>query len=266
MTVTIAQEDWQKVLAEVIGTFFFFFIGIGSIAAAGTQNLGVLYVALAHGVGLAVAISALGHVSGAHFNPAVTIALAMVRKISPLLAVLYILGQLIGGIAACLALAAVLPEGIWRQFNLGTPTINTGILNVYQGMLLEAILTFFLVLAVFGTAIDARANRVAGFGIGLTVFVDILVGGPITGGVMNPARAFAPALVSGTWGSDHMVYWIGPIVGAIVAALLYTRVFLPTGDEPLISAPAITDRALEPPLSEPNLVDDRDIQRVADER
>ena len=105
MTVAIDQEDWKKVLAEVVGTFFFFFIGIGSVAMAG--NIGVLYVALGHGLALAIAISALGHISGAHFNPAVTIALAVARKISPLLALLYILGQIIGGVAACLALVMV---------------------------------------------------------------------------------------------------------------------------------------------------------------
>src|SRR5438128_389692 len=166
MTITIDQPDWQKVLAEVVGTFFFFFIGIGSIPASG--NFGILYVALAHGVALAIAISALGHISGGHFNPAVTISLAVARKISPLLALLYIFGQLIGGIAACLALAAILPSNI-PNFNLGTPAVDFRFINVYQAIFLEAILTFFLVTAVFGTAVDPRANRIAGFGIGLTV-------------------------------------------------------------------------------------------------
>src|SRR5437016_5819217 len=122
MTVAIDQEDWKKVLAEVVGTFFFFFIGIGSIAMAG--NVGVRYVALGHGVALAIAVSARCLLSGAHFNSAVRIALVLARKISPLLALLYLLGQLIGGVAACLALVMVLPADSWKSFSLGTPAVS----------------------------------------------------------------------------------------------------------------------------------------------
>lgn len=254
MTVAIDQEDWKKVLAEVVGTFFFFFIGIGSIAGASQSGTtGLLLVALAHGVALSVAITALGPVSGAHFNPAVTIALLVARKISPVLALLYILGQLIGGVAACLGLGLVLPRGIWEDFGLGTPGV--AMIGVGQAVLLEAVLTFFLVLAVFGTAVDARAPKIGGFGIGLTVFVDILVGGPFTGGVMNPARALAPAIVSGFWNDVWWIYWVGPIAGGIVAALLYVAIFLPREGDTLVAAPTVTDRPLEPPLSEPNLLD-----------
>ncbi len=252
MTVTIDQQDWQKVLAEVVGTFFFFFIGIGSIPAAG--NSGVLYVALAHGVALAIAISALGHISGGHFNPAVTIGLAVARKISPLLAILYILGQLIGGIAACLALVAVLPTNAWQSVQLGTPGVS--LITSGQAVTLEAILTFFLVLAVLGTAVDPRANRIAGFGIGLTIFVDILVAGPLTGAAMNPARAITPAIVSGYWNGDWWIYWVGPIIGAIVASILYMGIFMPRGDEPVVTAPQLPTQPLEPPMSEPGLLKD----------
>ncbi len=256
MTVTIEQDDWKKVLAEVVGTFFFFFLGIGSIAAARNMGVvGLLVVALAHGVGLSIAVSALGHVSGGHFNPAVTVGLLVARKISPLLAVLYILGQLIGGVAASLALVAVLPREIWSAFALGTPAVTEGF-TTGQALLLEAILTFFLLIAVFGTAVDGRAAKIGGFGIGLTVFVDILVGGPITGGVMNPARAITPAIVSGAWNGDWWIYWVGPLAGAIVAALLYYAFFLPKGDEPVIAAPQATDAPQEPPVSEPGLLNE----------
>src|SRR5437773_4507782 len=147
MTITIDQQDWRKVLAEVIGTFFFFFIGIGgaivvgNAALVGSQgvvasiaSLGTLYVALAHGVALAIAVSALGHISGGHFNPAVTIGLMIARKISPVLALLYILGQLLGGIAACLALVVILPQRVWDSpgFQLGTPAINSQIISTPQ--------------------------------------------------------------------------------------------------------------------------------------
>lgn len=266
MTITIDQQDWRKVLAEVVGTFFFFFIGIGGAIVVGSAPLtgsqGVLasfssfstfYVALAHGVALAIAISALGHISGAHFNPAVTIGLMLARKINPVLALLYIIGQLVGGVLACLALIAILPENIWSPAAIGTPAINSQVVTEWQAVLLEAILTFFLVIVVFGTAVDPRANKVAGFGIGLTVFVDILMGGPLSGGVMNPARALAPALVSGNW-NNWWIWWVGPLAGAIVGSIIYSYIFLPRGDEPVIAAPTITDEPLEPPLSEPGMI------------
>ncbi|MDQ5825119.1 MAG: aquaporin [Chloroflexota bacterium] len=256
MTVAIDQEDWKKVLAEVVGTFFFFFIGIGSIAGASQAGAtGLLIVALAHGLALSIAITALGPISGAHFNPAVTISLLVARKISPVLALLYILGQLIGGVAACLVLGMVLPRSVWEAFSLGTPGVAT--IGMGQAVLLEAVLTFFLVLAVFGTAVDARAPKIGGFGIGLTVFVDILVGGPFTGGVMNPARAITPAIVSGAWNDAWWIYWVGPILGGIVAALLYKTIFLPREGDTVVTAPTVTDQPLEPPFSEPNLLDNR---------
>jgi MIP family channel proteins len=256
MTVTIAQDDWKKVLAEVVGTFFFFFIGIGAVAWLPRQEipaLNIFFVAIAHGLALSLAISALGHVSGGHFNPAVTIGLAVGRKISPVLSVLYILGQLVGGVLASLAVAVVMSNTVVAN---GTPAVDVNSINIGQAILLEGILTFFLLLAVFGTAVDPRAPKVGGFGIGLTVFVGILVAAPLTGGAFNPARALAPAIVSGKFGADWYVYWVGPILGAVVAALLYNWVFMPRPEEPVVSAPAITDQPLEPPLSEPGLLKD----------
>lgn len=254
MTVAIDQEDWKKVLAELVGTFFFFFVGIGSIAgAAQSGTVGLLVIALAHGLALAIAITVFGPISGGHFNPAVTISLMVARKISPVLSLLYILGQLVGGVAACLVLVMVLPRGIWESFDLGTPGV--AVIGMGQAVLLEAVMTFFLVLAVFGTAVDARAPKIGGFGIGLTVFVDILVGGPFTGGVMNPARAISPAIVSGLWNDAWWIYWVGPIVGGIAAALLYRYIFLPREGDTVVTAPTVSDGPQEPPFSQPNLLD-----------
>src|SRR5438132_12030976 len=136
MTITRDQQDWRKVLAEIVGTFFFFFIGIGGVLVVGNQAgaLGILYVALAHGVALALAISALGHISGGHFNPAVTIGLMVGRKIDIFLAFFYILGQIVGGVAACLALVVVLPYNIWNAGALGTPAVNTNVINIGQAI------------------------------------------------------------------------------------------------------------------------------------
>jgi MIP family channel proteins len=233
----VIQRDWPRLVAELVGTFFFFFIGIGAVLSVqqvmGSKDGGLnnLYVALAHGVALAIAISALGYISGGHFNPAVTIGLAVARKIDPLLGVLYIVAQIIGGVLAAAALRWMLPTGIWQPVNLGTPAINSTVVDVTMAIIMEVILTFFLVTAVLFTAVDARAPKIAGFGIGLTVFVGILVGGPISGGVMNPARALCPAIVSGDF-TDWYVWWIGPIIGGIIAALMWMFVFTNRGVEP----------------------------------
>lgn len=217
--------------------------------------VGLLVVGLAHGLALSIAVTALGPISGGHFNPAVSIGLMVAKKISPALTALYILGQIVGGVAASLGLVLILPRSVWQSFQLGTPSVTKGYTSL-QALLLEAILTFFLVLAVFGTAVDTRAPKIGGFGIGLTVFVDILVGGTITGAAMNPARAITPAIVSGYWNGDWWIYWVGPIIGGIVAALLYSAIFLPHEGDQVVAAPTITDSSMEPPFSEPNLLSD----------
>ena len=278
MTVTLAigRGDWQKVLAELIGTFFFLLFGIGAIPAAlltgsaespAALNTGFLYIALAHGLALAVAISTLGHISGGHFNPAVTAGMLVAGRITPLLALLYLLAQLVGGIGSCLALVYLLPRNVWEQFGLGTPAIDPAATG--QGIFLEAILTFFLVLVVFGTAVDRRAAALGGFAIGLAMTLGIMIAGPLGLGVMNPARAFAPAVVAGLWGSSQLVFWVGPLIGGIAAGLLYNFVFLRDTDgaisgEELMEAEMAGGHALNPPLSEPNLVDESAFVRTAE--
>jgi aquaporin Z len=266
MTVTfsVTREDWQKVLAELIGTFFFFLFGIGAIPAAlltgsaqspAAFNTGFLYIALAHGLALAVAISTLGHISGGHFNPAVTAGVLVSGRITPLLAILYVLAQIVGGIGACLALVYILPRNVWEQFGLGTPDLSSS--ATAEGIFIEALLTFFLVLVVFGTAVDRRSANIGGFGIGLAVALGIMIAGPLGAGVMNPARAFAPAVVSGLWGTSQFVFWIGPLIGGIAAGLLYNFVFLRDTEQALVEEEFIEEGlALNPPFSEPNLVDE----------
>jgi MIP family channel proteins len=258
VTITIDPQEWRKVLAEIVGTFVFFFIGIGAglVVGSGAGALGTLYVALAHGFALALAISALGHISGGHFNPAVTIGLALTGKIGPVLALFYIVGQIVGGLLACLAIMGLLGEKVWGgAAHVGAPSINPDptVITVWGAIGLEAVLTFFLLLGVFGTAVDSRAPQIGGFGIGLVVFVDILVGGPLSGGVMNPARALAPEIVSGYW-NDWYVWWIGPILGAIVAALVYQFVWMPRADQPSVSVPPAPGEPSEPPATEPGLI------------
>ena len=222
-----ATPIWRPVIAELVGTFAFFFIGAGAIVTNQLTNgqVGLLGIALAHGLALAVMISVFGATSGGHFNPAVTVGFLVTRRIAPLLGLLYIVAQLVGGTLAGLLLRVVFPVATWQAAKLGTPMLAPNI-SFGTGVVIEAVLTFFLLLAVFGTAVDPRAPKIAGFGIGLTVLFDILFGGPLTGASMNPARTFGPALAGGFWEND-LVYWIGPLIGAIVAALLYEYVILP---------------------------------------
>lgn len=212
-------------VAEAVGTFLFFFVGAGSVAltAADGGGGGLVGVALAHGLALAVLVSAFGAISGAHFNPAVTVAVRLAGRIEWSHAVLYVLAQLAGALAAGFTLLLVLPGALADATRVGTPALGPGI-SVVGGIAIEAILTVVLVLTVFGTAIDRRAPKLGGMAIGLAVAADILMGGPLTGAAMNPARWFGPAVASGTY-ADWYVWWIGPLIGAIVAAVLYRYVF-----------------------------------------
>ena len=214
----MGQPLISKLAAEFIGTFALIFMGVGAVIVGST----IVGVSLAHGLTIAIMATALGAVSGGQFNPAVTIGLWATRRMPSLDAVAYILVQLLGGIAAALVLKSAFPATLTDVAN-GVPDI-TGI-TFFQGVIIEAVLTFFLVLAIFGTAIDKRAPKVGGFAIGLMITVDILAAGRLTGAAMNPARALGPEVAFGQF--DHaLVYWIGPIIGAVLAALIYHYLFL----------------------------------------
>jgi MIP family channel proteins len=227
------SERWQEqLIAEFLGTFALVFIGAGAVVMAGTAGSGLVGVALAHGVVLAVMVSVLAHISGAHFNPAVTLGVWVARKIDTPRALLYIATQLVAGIVAALVLRWVLPEQLWNPggagASLGNTTVNAGLgMTETRAVFLEAILTFFLVIAVFGTAVDDRGPfvKTAGLTIGLVLIFDILMGGPLTGASMNPARSLGPAVATGDF-TGIWVYFAGPIAGGVIAAGLYWFVFL----------------------------------------
>lgn len=210
--------------AEALGTFLFFFVGMGAVVMGqhtGDGGGGLLGVALAHGLALAVLVSALGAVSGGHFNPAVTFGVFLAGRIGAGLAGLYVLVQLAAAVIAALALRVVFPESSWGT--LGTPALAEGITPV-AGIVVEAILTVLLLIAVFGTAIDPRGPKIGGLAIGLAVAADILMGGPLTGGAMNPARWFGPAVAAAEF-DNWYVWWIGPLIGAALAALAFRWAF-----------------------------------------
>jgi MIP family channel proteins len=217
----------RPLVAEFVGTALFVFLGVSSIvvSAATNSSVGTLTVSLAHGVGMAIIVSMTMSISGGHINPAVSVALWLAQKIDGRTLGQYVAAQLLGAVVGALLVKGIFPAGAGRVTSLGTPML-TGAMTFWQGMGLEAALTFFLVSAVFGTAVSSQAPKIAGFGIGLAITVCGLAAGPLTGAAMNPARAFGPALVAWEW-HGQAVYWLGPLIGATVAGALWKFVLLP---------------------------------------
>jgi aquaporin Z len=221
----------RPLLAEFLGTFGLVFIGAGAVVMDAGGQLGLVGVALAHAIVLGVMVTATMRISGGHINPAVTFGLWMASKIDLKNAALYVVSQLAAAVFAALCVKWLYPTMAGEAMSYGVPRIAQNV-TFTKAVFIEAILTLFLVSAVFGTAVSRHAPRVGGFGIGLVLLFDILAGGPLTGGAMNPARAFGPALVANDW-HGHLAYWIGPALGAAVAAVLWGKVLLPReGEEP----------------------------------
>jgi MIP family channel proteins len=220
------DQGMRSYWAEFLGTFTLCFIGQGAICTMSVAFLpfDLLTVAVAHGLALAVMISALGATSGGHFNPAVTFGFLVTGRQSTPSAIAYWVSQLLGALVASFLLEALVPAATVAATHLGAPGLHPSITPM-SAVLIEAVLTFLLVTTVWGTAVDERAPKIGGFGIGLCVLMDILVAGPLTGAAMNPARAFGAAIASGTM-DHHWVYWIGPMAGGAIAALIYRNVVL----------------------------------------
>lgn len=219
------QNLAKQCVAEFIGTFALIFIGVGAIYNANPETgLGLLGIALAHGLTIAVMVTAVGGICGGQLNPAVTFGLWIGGQTTFSRAVAYTLAQLAGATVAAFTVGVVLanPDVTGAEIVArGTPDLGKGI-SIGKGIAIEAILTFFLVFVVYGSAVDSRAPRLGGLAIGFTVALDILFGGPLTGAAMNPARTFGPALASGHW-NNHLVYWIGPLLGGGAAGIIYGR-------------------------------------------
>ncbi len=224
------SKQLRPLAAEFIGTMLFVFLGAGSVVAftstgASAATIGALGVALAHGVALAIIVSATMNISGGHINPAVTAGLWVANKIDARTAGQYVLAQLLGALVGAALIKGILPRMAVNLSLAGAPRLANDV-TFMQGIWVEAVLTFFLVSAVFGTAVSPEAPKMGGWGIGLAVFVDALVGGHLTGAAMNPARAFGPAMISADL-HGQAVYWIGPLLGGAVAGLLWKTVLLP---------------------------------------
>jgi MIP family channel proteins len=226
------KDSLRHFVAEFVGTFALVFIGSGAIIAAAAARLdsALIAVALAHATILAVMVSATMRISG-HFNPAVTIGFLSARRIEPVMAGVYIAAQIMGAILAAYALKGLLPAAITEGTRVGGQSIASEI-SAAQAIGLEAIATFFLTFVIFGTAVDPKSPRIGGLAIGLTLAACIFAIGPFTGGSLNPARSLGPAVASGVF-EGQAVYWIGPVVGAVAAALLYDTLFIRRDREPV---------------------------------
>ncbi|MBI4571152.1 MAG: MIP family channel protein [Chloroflexi bacterium] len=232
-------KTWRGAAAEFIGTGLFVFLGTGTVVSLlnvlggppVTDPAFVTGVAIAHGLGILLAVAATANISGGYINPAVTFAAAMTGKLKISTAVLYVAAQLAAAVLAVLLLKAVI-AGPAELGHLGAHSLNTAILEdqvgdgAGAGLLVEIVLTFALVFVVFATAIDPKGPKhLAPAAIGLVILADHFVGVPLTGASMNPARSFGPALVANFW-DDQWVYWLGPLIGGGAAALVYEYVFL----------------------------------------
>lgn len=233
------DRGWPAYLVEFVGTFILVFAICMAAVANSKGGIGLtdwVTIGLVHAFALAAIVAAFGGTSGAHFNPAVTTTLLSLRKIAPIDAVIYILVQLAGAVAAALVVKLVLNQDggtVAEAANYGAPTIegNTFISGAFSGMVLEALGVFFLLTAIMGVAVNVRANQAwTPIIIGTTLGLAFLVIGPMTGGALNPARAFGPTLVSGTlfddFGTFLVVYVLGPIIGGGLAGFFYTYAVL----------------------------------------
>ena len=237
------RDAARHFLAEFVGVFALVFVGSGAIMAAQHSRSAspLLLAATAHGLILAIMVTATMRISG-HLNPAITLGFLAARRIEPLMAGIYVCAQILGAIAAAYVLKATLPADLFAATRGGGQAISLDV-TTGQAFWLEAIATFFLTFVVFATAVDPDAPRVGGFAIGLTYGASILAIGSFTGGSMNPARSLGPAVASGIF-EGQAVYWAGPVVGAIIAAVVYNQLLMQREPElPLHGAV----RAEEPP-------------------
>lgn len=223
------MATWRATVAEFIATLLFVFLGAGTVVVTGgllkegLTSARLVAIALAHGFAIALLVAATAKVSGGHINPAVTFGALLTGRISLPKAIAYVVAQLAGAVVGAILLMAVIP--VAAQGNLGAHGLGAGV-TAGSGLVAEIVLTFALVFVVFAVAMDPKGlGHLAPAAIGLTVLVDHLFGVPVTGASMNPARSFGPALMAGAW-DNHWVFWVGPLVGGGLGALVYEFVFL----------------------------------------
>lgn len=247
---------YKQSIAELLGTFLVTFIGAGAICVdsflqtSGQPGIGLLGIAIANAIALSIAVTMTMNVSGGFCNPAVTIGLLFVGRLGTRQSMYYIIAQVVGAIIAGFFLTVIFgfAGNVVSSVALGTPHSEENLRKLFlrdmdlqltaMATLIELLMTFVLVLAIFGTAIDKRTPRIGGLGVGLAALVIILVGAPFTGAAMNPARYLGTVIweagISNNWSkvSDCYIYIIGPVLGAVLAAWIYTSYVLDDPTEP----------------------------------
>jgi aquaporin TIP len=226
----LERDYLRRGVLEFVGVFALIFVAAGGAAYARSP----IDLAFANGLVIAVMVSAAGPISGGHINPAVTLGFLVTKRIAPLLAVVYWIAQFGGAVLAALLLKWVLPNAAESASNLGVPALGSGV-GSGAAVVIEAVLTFFLVWVVFATAVDPRGTfkQVAGLAIGFVIAFDVLMAYGLTGGAMNPARAFGPQLAGNHW-AHGWVWYVGPFAGGVIAASLYELLYLrPERPEPV---------------------------------
>ncbi|KAJ4849578.1 hypothetical protein Tsubulata_038662 [Turnera subulata] len=230
-TENSSLSNFQKIVAELIGTYILIFVGCGSALTDKVLKLTIIGIAIVWGAVLMAAIYAVGHISGAHFNPAVTLALAAIRKFSWKHVPMYVLAQVLGATLAILTLKVLFHDQDSVSIQ-ATMTMYSDPTSDLQAIIWEFIITFILMFSICGIATDHRANKdLCGVAIGGTLLVNVLIAGPITGASMNPARSLGPAIVSGVY-TNIWVYMVAPIAGAMVAAAVYSVLRVPEPEMP----------------------------------
>jgi aquaporin Z len=231
-------DPMRRGFAEFVGTFTLIFIGAGATLTLGqaltfarfpapvSPLFTIVAIAIANGLAIGVMVSAVGHISGGHFNPAITLGFLITRRLAPMLALVYWVIQFAAAAAAALLLRWIYDAITRDTYHLGAPGLAPNI-STWQGVVIEGVLTFFLVWVVFASAADPGGSfkSIAGLAIGLTITIDVIMGGPLTGAAMNPARAFGPQLVQHDW-TDAWVWYLGPFAGGAIAALAYEWLYL----------------------------------------
>jgi MIP family channel proteins len=255
--------NYKVFVAELIGTFALVFVG----SAIGMYDAGLLAVALAHGLTLAVFMYVFGHISGTHINPAVTFGLALNGTVAWTEAAVYWVAQFAGAVLAAFTLSSVV--GLVNAQAFGAAQTQGVLTNdyPYYATGVEALLTFFLVTAVLHAAVAGKAGPMAGWAIGITLAIAILAGGPLTGASLNPARTFGPAAVAGTArnGMMYLIYFVGPLLGSAIAVGAYRLINTPESGPDLEPIPDVEDTAMDEEavevVDEEQELDEESVQR-----
>ncbi|XP_072267387.1 aquaporin-4 [Pyxicephalus adspersus] len=223
------QPFWKAVIGEFLAMFIFVLLSLGSTInwskKENPQPADLVLISLCFGLSIATLVQCFGHISGGHINPAVTIAMVCMRKISIAKSAFYIAAQCLGAIAGAGILYAVTPSDVAR--GLGVTEVNPK-LSPGHGLLVELIITFQLLFTICASC-DSKRNDITGsvaLAIGFSVAIGHLFAINYTGASMNPARSFGPAVIMNKW-ENHWVYWVGPVVGAVLGGCLYEYVFCP---------------------------------------